>query len=74
LTTVNAFTLTAAGSSTPVPVKVLTYALFPTYLTKNEAHILPTQNLAPATTYTVNFAGQMADGTIATKSWTFTTK
>ena len=74
LASVNSFTLTAAGSTVQVPTVQLTYADFPKYLTKNEAHILPTQLLASKTTYKVNFAGTMSDGTISNRSWSFTTQ
>ena len=73
LASVTSFTLTAAGASAPVPVVLITHADFPTYLSSAEAHILPTQRLAAATTYTANFSGVLANGATVTKSWSFTT-
>ena len=73
ISAVNSFTLTPAGSTAQVPVMQITYASFPTHLTKNEAHILPTQLLANKTTYNVNFSATMADGTALNKAWSFTT-
>ncbi len=72
--TINSFTLTPLGSTVQVPVIQITYVSFPTYLTKTEAHILPTQLLASKTTYNVNFSGALTDGTNVTKSWSFTTQ
>lgn len=70
---VDSFTITASGSSTPTSVKLIMKKDFPSYLTDNEAHILPTQFLAKLTTYNVSFKGSLVNGTAVSKDWSFTT-
>jgi uncharacterized protein YkwD len=74
LSSVSSFTLIATGTTESVPVVQITYSNFPTYLTKNEAHILPTRPLNSKTTYTANFVGVLSDGTNVKKSWSFVTQ
>lgn len=73
LASVTTFTLTASGSSTPVPVKLITSSSFPTHLTTNEAHILPTQALAKGTVYNVSFRGLLSNNKAVARDWSFTT-
>ena len=69
---VESFTLTDS-SGIGVPTKLLTKADFPTYITSNQAYLVPTQALKAATVYTVQFSGTNA-GAPLSRSWSFTTK
>lgn len=63
-----------------VPAKLVTAIDFPVFLTRNTAHLVPTEELNPMTTYTVHFAATVestADGSrpeVLTKDWSFTTR
>jgi len=74
ISTVNTFTLTAAGASSNVPARILMASSFPGYISPFEAHLLPTQSLAASTTYTATFSALLTDGTTASKTWSFTTQ
>lgn len=73
LGSVNTFTLTANGTSVPVPVKQIAYSDFPGYVSPNEVHILPKQPLAKGTVYNVSFRGSLSNGTAVARDWSFTT-
>jgi len=70
---VDTFTVTAVGASTATPVKLIMRADFPAYLSASEAHILPKQPLAAATTFNVVFKGTNVTGQSVEKSWSFST-
>lgn len=73
ISTVTSFTLTASGSTVPIPVKLIVKKDFPTYLTDKEAHILPTKLLLKGTSYNVSFKGTLVDGTLVNRDWSFRT-
>jgi uncharacterized protein YkwD len=68
------FTLTEAGTSVPMDVRILTAANDPNaYLSTNTAFLVAKETLKPNTTYSVAFAGRV-NKVLVNKVWTFTTK
>jgi uncharacterized protein YkwD len=70
---VDLFILKEAKSGAVVPTVKIGKADFPSSLTDKEIHLIPTQLLATDTTYTASFSGVLADGTVVTKEWSFST-
>jgi hypothetical protein len=67
------FTITQAGSSTPLDVRLLTAATDTLHrLPSNMAFIVAKAPLNPNTTYQVAFSGRV-NNVVVTKSWSFTT-
>lgn len=65
-------TFTLAASGTAVPVKLVTKASFPSYLSQSQAFIVPLGSLSGNTQYTVSFVGT-SNSDVLTKTWVFTT-
>lgn len=70
--TVNSFTVRRQGGSN-LPVELLTNVTDPEHTTESVAAIVPLDALTPASTYVVDFVGEV-DGVAANRSWTFTTQ
>jgi len=77
---VTSFTVTQAGSSTPLPATIITDSDPNLAGSTNLAFLLPSQAYLPNTTYTVNFVGTItgtatgtANGIPVNKTWSFTT-
>lgn len=80
---VTSFTITEAGQSTPLDVRLFTKATSKqdnTYLTSNVAFVVAKAPFKPSTTYTVHFVGKAVgsatgttDGLAIDKVWSFTT-
>jgi hypothetical protein len=67
------FTMTQAGSSTPLDVRLLTAATDTLRrLPANIAFIVAKAPLTPNTTYQVAFSGRV-NNVVVTKNWSFTT-
>lgn len=70
---VSAFTVTEAGQSTPLDVRLMTKETDPNKMTQaNTASIIGKAPFKPNTSYTVRFVGAN-NGVTLTKTWTFTT-
>jgi uncharacterized protein YkwD len=70
---VQSFTIRAHGSSTDLPIRLLSKATDPNMSTNaSAAAIIPLSALAAGTTYDVSFTGTV-NGTAVSKSWSFTT-
>lgn len=70
---VQTFTLTEAGSTTPMPGRVMTKANDPNrYLGANVAFFVAASRLKPNMTYTASFVGT-ANGVGVARTWAFTT-
>jgi uncharacterized protein YkwD len=68
------FTLTEAGSSTPLAARILKKDNDPNkYLSANAAFLVANAALKPNTLYTASFSGRV-NNVLVTKSWKFTTK
>lgn len=70
--TVTSFTVRPQGGSN-LAVELLTNVTDPEHTTESVAAIVPLDTLTPATTYVVDFVGNV-DGVAANRSWTFTTE
>jgi uncharacterized protein YkwD len=67
------FTMTEAGASSPLDVRVLTKDSDPNkYLASNIAFLVAKASLKPNTTYSIAFSGR-ANNVVVSKNWKFTT-